>query len=322
MRVVSLLPSSTEILFAIGAGDQRRGRHPRVRFIRQCAHDAACADLVAAAGRTATRRRSIATCAPACTPARRCTRSTRSAWRARARLDRHARTVRGLRRLLRDRRARREASARRPARHLARTVVARGRLRDDRVLGELDRLRSAARRRCSRLRAREAALRDTLARCAGHVPPRALILEWTDPPMSGGHWTPGLVELAGGIPMLANPGANSQTLDWEAIAPPIPTSSSSCRAASICPNAQAAAIASCRRAEPCVAGLRAVRKRPRVTRWTATRTSTGPARDWSTAPKSSRPRFAATNPAKQTRSSGSSGPPLGRSKRIGEHAPA
>ena len=64
------------------------------------------------------------------------------------------------------------------------------------------------------LRAREAVLR----RSARAVPPRALILEWTDPPMSGGHWTPGLVELAGGIPLLAHPGANSQTLEWEAIA--------------------------------------------------------------------------------------------------------
>jgi iron complex transport system substrate-binding protein len=36
--------------------------------------------------------------------------------------------------------------------------------------------------------------------------------------MSGGHWTPGLVELAGGVPLLANPGANSQTLSWESIA--------------------------------------------------------------------------------------------------------
>ena len=31
--------------------------------------------------------------------------------------------------------------------------------------------------------------------------PRTLVLEWTDPPMSGGHWTPGLVELAGGTPV-------------------------------------------------------------------------------------------------------------------------
>ena len=50
------------------------------------------------------------------------------------------------------------------------------------------------------------------------VRPRVLVLEWTDPPMSGGHWTPGLVELAGGTPVLGNQGANSQTLTWESIA--------------------------------------------------------------------------------------------------------
>jgi iron complex transport system substrate-binding protein len=48
--------------------------------------------------------------------------------------------------------------------------------------------------------------------------PRVLVLEWTDPPMGAGHWTPGLVELAGGIPVLGNPGANSQVLSWDAIA--------------------------------------------------------------------------------------------------------
>jgi iron complex transport system substrate-binding protein len=65
-------------------------------------------------------------------------------------------------------------------------------------------------------------LRARAGRLAKHVAgrprPRTLVLEWTDPPMSGGHWTPGLVELAGGEPVLANPGANSQTLAWDAIA--------------------------------------------------------------------------------------------------------
>ncbi|MDB5092749.1 MAG: periplasmic binding protein, partial [Candidatus Eremiobacteraeota bacterium] len=56
------------------------------------------------------------------------------------------------------------------------------------------------------------------ARTRSAPPPRVLVLEWTDPPMSGGHWTPGLVELAGGEPILADPGANSRVLDWEAIA--------------------------------------------------------------------------------------------------------
>ena len=48
--------------------------------------------------------------------------------------------------------------------------------------------------------------------------PRTLVLEWTDPPMSGGHWTPGLVEIAGGTPVLCNPGADSKVITWDAIA--------------------------------------------------------------------------------------------------------
>ncbi len=62
------------------------------------------------------------------------------------------------------------------------------------------------------LRARAERLR---ARVAGRQRPRTLVLEWTDPPMSGGHWTPELVELAGGEPLLANPGANSQVIAWD-----------------------------------------------------------------------------------------------------------
>jgi len=81
-------------------------------------------------------------------------------------------------------------------------------------LGELTGRERGAREVVAGLRLREDVLRKT-PRAAR---PRALILEWTDPPMSGGHWTPGLVELAGGIPLLANPGANSQTLEWSAIA--------------------------------------------------------------------------------------------------------
>ncbi len=65
------------------------------------------------------------------------------------------------------------------------------------------------------LRERVEALR---ARSAARAAARVLVLEWTDPPMSGGHWTPGLVELAGGEPILADPGANSRVLDWDAIA--------------------------------------------------------------------------------------------------------
>jgi iron complex transport system substrate-binding protein len=82
------------------------------------------------------------------------------------------------------------------------------------ILGELTGRERGATGVIAGLRAREAVLRNA----PRENPPRALILEWTDPPMSGGHWTPGLVELAGGMPLLAHPAANSQTLKWDAIA--------------------------------------------------------------------------------------------------------
>jgi iron complex transport system substrate-binding protein len=82
-------------------------------------------------------------------------------------------------------------------------------------LGELTDRRDRASTLLSALRARVAALET---RVANRPRPRTLVLEWTDPPMSGGHWTPGLVELAGGEPILANPGANSRALTWDEIA--------------------------------------------------------------------------------------------------------
>lgn len=60
---------------------------------------------------------------------------------------------------------------------------------------------------------------ERLRRAHGSKPrPSVLVLEWTDPPMSAGHWTPELVELAGGVPVLSDPGANSRTLSWDSIA--------------------------------------------------------------------------------------------------------
>ena len=81
-------------------------------------------------------------------------------------------------------------------------------------LGELVAAQEGAAALLSALRARVEALR---ARDVRAPRPRVLILEWTEPPMSGGHWTPGLVELAGGDPVLGDPGANSRVLTWDAI---------------------------------------------------------------------------------------------------------
>ncbi len=44
-----------------------------------------------------------------------------------------------------------------------------------------------------------------------------LMLEWTDPAFTGGHWVPDMIEAAGGISLLGFPGANSQGVEWSDI---------------------------------------------------------------------------------------------------------
>lgn len=46
---------------------------------------------------------------------------------------------------------------------------------------------------------------------------RVLFLEWLDPPFSGGHWIPDLIELLGGNSCLVESGQRSGTLSWQAI---------------------------------------------------------------------------------------------------------
>ena len=48
--------------------------------------------------------------------------------------------------------------------------------------------------------------------------PRTFALEWSDPPFNGGHWVPGMIETAGGDPVLGSPGAPSVRVGWDQIA--------------------------------------------------------------------------------------------------------
>ncbi len=48
--------------------------------------------------------------------------------------------------------------------------------------------------------------------------PRVVFLEWLDPLFSGGHWNPRLVASAGGFDPVAEDGKPSRTLTWEALA--------------------------------------------------------------------------------------------------------
>ncbi len=47
---------------------------------------------------------------------------------------------------------------------------------------------------------------------------RVFVLEWIDPPFGAGHWVPDLVLAAGGDPVLARPGENSVFTTWDSIA--------------------------------------------------------------------------------------------------------
>ncbi len=66
----------------------------------------------------------------------------------------------------------------------------------------------------SSLRAR---LDSVASRVAGAPRRRTLILEWTDPAFTAGHWIPDMVEAAGGESVLSFPGANSQGVSWDEI---------------------------------------------------------------------------------------------------------
>jgi iron complex transport system substrate-binding protein len=69
------------------------------------------------------------------------------------------------------------------------------------------------------LRAR---LARTEARVAGRRRPRVAVVEWADPPFTAGHWVPDLVSAAGGQPVAAQPGAPSVETTWAAIAAAAP----------------------------------------------------------------------------------------------------
>jgi iron complex transport system substrate-binding protein len=51
---------------------------------------------------------------------------------------------------------------------------------------------------------------------------RTLALEWGDPPFAGGHWVPEMVEIAGGTNLLSSPKEPSREVTWREIADAVP----------------------------------------------------------------------------------------------------
>jgi iron complex transport system substrate-binding protein len=89
------------------------------------------------------------------------------------------------------------------------------------VLEDIERLGEVAgvSDRASELRA---SLEDRLSAVRGAVSgaerPTVLPLEWLDPPFTGGHWVPEMIEIAGGEPLLCVRGGKCPTATWEEIA--------------------------------------------------------------------------------------------------------
>ncbi len=65
------------------------------------------------------------------------------------------------------------------------------------------------------LRHRLQAVTDSVA---GRQTPRTFALEWSDPPFNAGHWVPEMIELAGGEAVLASRGTPSVRVTWPDIA--------------------------------------------------------------------------------------------------------
>ena len=92
----------------------------------------------------------------------------------------------------------------------------------DGVLDAMDQLATAtgageaARERVEELRRRLDRLRVDAVDRADR--PGVLLLEWTDPPYVAGHWIPDQVEAAGGRALLGRPGQRSGSVSWDDVA--------------------------------------------------------------------------------------------------------
>jgi iron complex transport system substrate-binding protein len=222
VRIVSLLPSATEILFAIGAGDQVAG------VTHECDYPAQAKHLPRLTAATGTQLHDPAAI----------DRHVRSAVHAGSSLYHLDSAL--LESLAPDlivtqelcevcavsyeivERAAKQLSSGHPERSRTARIVSLEPASLEDVFATISFLGDAtghareAEALLGSLRGRVAALQ---CKSSGRSHrPRTLILEWTNPPMSAGHWIPGLVELAGGEPILGNPGANSRRLEWAEIA--------------------------------------------------------------------------------------------------------
>ena len=213
MRIVSLVPSATEMLFALGLGDQV------VAVTHECDYPPAVRDLP------------------------RVTRDVLPAGLSSAQIDAAVkeRTLRGESIYELNADALRELSpdlivtqalcavcavSYEDVRELAQTLESRPRVISldpqtvGEVLGDARTLAAATDSRDAAARlVRDSARRidRVRLRVRGHRRPRVLALEWLDPPFAAGHWVPQLIEFAGGEDVLGFAGERSEERTWEEV---------------------------------------------------------------------------------------------------------
>jgi iron complex transport system substrate-binding protein len=87
-------------------------------------------------------------------------------------------------------------------------------LEDVTRLGEAAGIEAQARERRGELEQRLDAVR---AAVDGVNRPRVLALEWLDPPFLGGHWIPEMIEIAGGVDVAGRAGEKSPQVEWSGL---------------------------------------------------------------------------------------------------------
>jgi iron complex transport system substrate-binding protein len=216
MRIVSLLPSATEIVFALGLGDQLEG------VTYECDYPAEARSKPVVSDTTLPQDRPL------------------SAREIDQLVTEHMDARQPLYELDRDRIARIQPDliltqdlcrvCALPTGHVEEALAQLGSdaqvvSLDPRTLEEvLDCILAVGKVTDTEDRARElvASLRDRIERVrarASRLPSiRTLCLEWSDPPFAAGHWIPGMVEIAGGTNLVGTPGEPSARATWRQVA--------------------------------------------------------------------------------------------------------
>jgi iron complex transport system substrate-binding protein len=218
MRIVSLLPSATEIVFALGLGDELVGRTHECDFPPE-AQSVPVVTADASGGRATSREIDLGV------------RQALHAGSSIYRLDRAALAAARPDLILTQELCqvcavgyREVTDAVRALRSTA-TVVSlepssiEGILNTISTVGAMAEAEDEAVGLIELLRERLALIENRVLerRLAGLQPPRAVCLEWLDPPFAAGHWVPEQVRRAGGWELLGQAGERSVETSWEKV---------------------------------------------------------------------------------------------------------